>query len=86
MFDTKLILVLKGIDYDCLANLDEVTFDSYGDHRMAMSLAIFATVADIPGTTINLQDPMCVTKTYPDYWSMVTQFSVAKPIRSLEVR
>jgi 3-phosphoshikimate 1-carboxyvinyltransferase len=41
-----------------------VAFDTYDDHRMAMSLALVSLRRN--GITIN--DPQCVAKTYPNYW------------------
>ncbi len=41
-----------------------VAFDTYDDHRMAMSLALVSLRRH--GITIN--DPQCVAKTYPNYW------------------
>ena len=40
------------------------TFDTYDDHRMAMSLSVLASKTD--GCRIN--DPLCVNKTYTNYW------------------
>ncbi len=40
------------------------TFETYEDHRMAMSFAVFATKT--PGCSVI--DPDCVRKTYPKYW------------------
>jgi 3-phosphoshikimate 1-carboxyvinyltransferase len=37
---------------------------THGDHRMAMALA--AVAARVPGLV--LDDPACVTKTYPGFW------------------
>lgn len=42
-----------------------VTFDTYRDHRMAMALALVGLRR--PGVQIN--DPACVAKTYPTYWT-----------------
>ncbi|MEO1583576.1 MAG: 3-phosphoshikimate 1-carboxyvinyltransferase [Planctomycetota bacterium] len=42
-----------------------VAFDTYDDHRMAMSLALIGLRR--PGVAIN--DPLCVNKTYPSFWS-----------------
>ncbi|MCY3858008.1 MAG: 3-phosphoshikimate 1-carboxyvinyltransferase [Gammaproteobacteria bacterium] len=39
-------------------------FDTYDDHRMAMSFAVLASKTD--GCRIN--DPLCVNKTYTDFW------------------
>ncbi len=41
------------------------TVDSFGDHRIAMSAAIAATVADGPVTIANAD---CVSKSYPSFW------------------
>lgn len=41
-----------------------VAFDTYDDHRMAMSLALVSLMQE--GVTIN--DPGCVAKTYPAFW------------------
>jgi 3-phosphoshikimate 1-carboxyvinyltransferase len=40
-------------------------FQTYDDHRMAMSLALIGLRA--PG--IEIEDPGCVVKTYPDYFT-----------------
>lgn len=42
------------------------TIDSVGDHRIAMSAAIAATVSNGPVTILNAQ---CVEKSYPSFWS-----------------
>ena len=39
--------------------------ETYGDHRMAMSFALLGLVT--PG--IEIRDPGCVAKTFPDYWT-----------------
>jgi 3-phosphoshikimate 1-carboxyvinyltransferase len=49
---------------DCSDNAPAVAFDTYDDHRMAMSLALLALRR--PNITIN--DPKCVAKTYPNYF------------------
>ena len=46
-------------------NTQPAMFDTYDDHRMAMSFAIFAT--GTPGCSI--RDPNCVKKTYVNFWS-----------------
>ena len=50
---------------DCSSSAPPVVFDTYHDHRMAMSLALFGLRR--PHVTIN--DPACVAKTYPGFWS-----------------
>lgn len=49
---------------DCSVNAPPVAFDTYDDHRMAMSLSLLALRR--PNITIN--DPRCIAKTYPDYF------------------
>jgi len=44
--------------------LRPAVFDTYEDHRMAMSLSVLAS--KVPGCEI--ADPECVSKTYADYW------------------
>jgi len=39
--------------------------ETYDDHRMAMSFAVAGLV--VPG--VEIVDPGCVTKTFPDFWS-----------------
>ena len=43
---------------------EPITFDTYNDHRMAMSFAVAGTVR--PG--VSIANPMCVQKTYPTFW------------------
>jgi 3-phosphoshikimate 1-carboxyvinyltransferase len=43
---------------------ESVVFDTYNDHRMAMSLALIGL--RVPGVRIN--NPRCVAKTYPTFW------------------
>lgn len=39
-------------------------FSSHGDHRMAMSLALL----ELAGQRIHLDDPDCVSKSFPTFW------------------
>ena len=39
-------------------------FDSYRDHRMPMSLALF----ELAGATVEHEDPGCVDKSFPGFW------------------
>ncbi len=41
-----------------------VVFDTYDDHRMAMSLALIA----LRRPNVSIADPACVAKTYPGFW------------------
>ena len=61
--------VKVGVTSDSLAidppdTLQPARIDTYDDHRMAMAFSLAGLGAD--GVEIN--DPMVVTKTWPDYW------------------
>ncbi|MFG0285480.1 MAG: 3-phosphoshikimate 1-carboxyvinyltransferase [Phycisphaerales bacterium JB039] len=43
---------------------DEVIFDTYNDHRMAMSMALIG----LRRPNVLIRDPGCVRKTYPGFW------------------
>jgi 3-phosphoshikimate 1-carboxyvinyltransferase len=50
---------------DCSPGCEAVRFDTYDDHRMAMSMALIGLRR--PNCFIN--DPACVAKTYPTYFA-----------------
>ncbi|MFT5424944.1 MAG: 3-phosphoshikimate 1-carboxyvinyltransferase [Phycisphaerales bacterium] len=54
---------------DCSPSCEPVTFDTYDDHRIAMSLSLIALRR--PNVLIN--DPQCVAKTYPQYWAQFAE-------------
>jgi 3-phosphoshikimate 1-carboxyvinyltransferase len=43
-----------------------VAIDTYDDHRMAMSFSLVA----LGGVPVRINDPQCVAKTFPDYFSI----------------
>ncbi len=47
------------------------TIDTYDDHRMAMCFALVA----LGGVTVRINDPGCVAKTFPDYFSVLAAIS-----------
>lgn len=49
---------------DCSPNVPMVEFDTYDDHRMAMSLALIG----LRRPNVIIRDPACVRKTYPTFW------------------
>lgn len=53
-------LIIKG-----KSSLVGGNVDSFGDHRIAMSMAIIAGRCD---HSIILENPLCVTKSYPDFY------------------
>ena len=54
------------------ANLSNIVFDTYNDHRMAMSLAMLSA----KGVTINLNNPEVVSKSYPQFFEELKKFCV----------
>jgi 3-phosphoshikimate 1-carboxyvinyltransferase len=62
--DDAMLITPPEAGVDCSAAASPVAFDTYRDHRMAMSLALIGLRR--PHVTIN--DPGCVVKTYPNFW------------------
>ena len=54
-----------GGGIDCSSAAPRVVFDTYDDHRMAMSLAIIG----LRRPNVVIRDPACVAKTYPTFWN-----------------
>jgi 3-phosphoshikimate 1-carboxyvinyltransferase len=50
---------------DCSPSAPPVEFQTYDDHRMAMSLAIIG----LRRPNVTIRHPACVGKTYPAFWS-----------------
>ncbi len=50
---------------DCTPAAPPVEFDTYDDHRMAMSLALIG----LRRPNCLIRDPACVRKTYPTFWA-----------------
>jgi len=48
------------------------SIDSYADHRIAMCFAL----AGLKINGIQIEDPMCVTKTFPNYWEVLRGLGV----------
>lgn len=49
-------------------------FETYDDHRMAMCMSLVA-YGIREGESIRIHDPLCVAKTYPDYWKDLKSLS-----------
>lgn len=49
---------------DCSSGVPVVEFETYDDHRMAMSLALIG----LRRPNVVIKDPACVRKTYPTFW------------------
>lgn len=50
---------------DCSPTCSPVEFDTYDDHRMAMSLALLG----LRRPNVFIREPNCVAKTYPGFWA-----------------
>lgn len=57
------------------ARYGPTTFDTYDDHRMAMSLALVGL--RVPG--IQIRDPGCTAKTYPEFWHDLARLATPSP-------
>lgn len=52
------------------------TIDTYDDHRMAMCFSLVSLDgAARRGTTVRINDPKCVAKTFPDYFNVFAQIA-----------
>ncbi len=59
--------VVEGLDFLTITPpeaLVAATIDTYGDHRMAMCFSL----ACLGGVPVTINDPGCVSKTFPDYF------------------
>ena len=75
--------VVEGADYILVTppvRIKHAVIDTYDDHRMAMcfSLAAFGD------SGIRINDPQCVTKTFPDYFKMFEQVSKTVPVIAID--
>ena len=55
-----------------LHSLDGIAFSAHGDHRIAMSLALL----ELRGGRLTLDDPSCVSKSFPNFWECWGQVRV----------
>ena len=66
--------VYEGDDYLEItppARISPATIDTYNDHRMAMSFSL-AALGDAP---ITINNPECVSKTFPDYFEQLASIA-----------
>jgi 3-phosphoshikimate 1-carboxyvinyltransferase len=59
--------VVEGLDFISITppeKLSPATIDTYGDHRIAMCFSL-ACLGAVP---VPINDPGCVSKTFPDYF------------------
>lgn len=55
------------------------TIDTYDDHRMAMCFSLAAV-----GTPLRINDPGCVAKTFPEYFSRFAALTQAVPVIDID--
>lgn len=75
--------VEEGADYIRItppAQITHAAIDTYDDHRMAMcfSLAAFG------GAGVRINDPKCVAKTFPEYFSEFAKVTQAVPVIAID--
>ncbi len=75
--------VEEGADYIRItppSQIKHAAIDTYDDHRMAMcfSLAAFG------GAGVRINDPKCVAKTFPEYFSVFKQVTTAVPVIAID--
>ncbi|MFH2139644.1 MAG: bifunctional 3-phosphoshikimate 1-carboxyvinyltransferase/cytidylate kinase [Pseudomonadota bacterium] len=75
--------VEEGADYIRItppAQFRHAAIDTYDDHRMAMcfSLAAFG------GAGVRINDPQCVAKTFPDYFTEFAKVTQAVPVIAID--
>ncbi|PUA17235.1 3-phosphoshikimate 1-carboxyvinyltransferase [Glaciimonas sp. PCH181] len=58
------------------ATMQPATIDTYDDHRMAMCFSLASLDgAVLRGTTVRINDPKCVAKTFPDYFDVFAKLA-----------
>ncbi len=60
---------------DMTLSCSPVEFDTYDDHRMAMSLALIG----LRRPNVLIKDPACVAKTYPTFWQDLAKLYSSSP-------
>jgi len=63
--DDELTITPPDGGVDCSPDCPPVHFDTYDDHRMAMSLALIG----LRRPNVFIRDPACVNKTYAGFWA-----------------
>jgi 3-phosphoshikimate 1-carboxyvinyltransferase len=56
-----------------LTEIRPATIDTYDDHRMAMCFSLAA----LGGAPVTIRDPGCVSKTFPDYFTVYAGITAA---------
>lgn len=73
-------IVEEGPDYLRITPPAELkagaSIDTYDDHRMAMCFSLIS----LGGVTVNINDPNCVAKTFPDYFERFLAIARHEPV------
>jgi 3-phosphoshikimate 1-carboxyvinyltransferase len=75
--------VEEGADYICVtppAQIKHAAIGTYDDHRMAMCFSLAAFGAE----GVRIDDPKCVAKTFPDYFSAFASVTQAVPVIAID--
>ena len=75
--------VEEGADYICItrpAQIKHAAIGTYDDHRMAMCFSLAAFGAE----GMRIDDPKCVAKTFPDYFSAFAGVTQAVPVIAID--
>jgi len=58
--------------------IKSATIETYNDHRMAMCFSLLSLNAPHkPGAEITILNPSCVSKTFPEYFSLFSELTIA---------
>lgn len=69
--DPAALTITPPVDgLDCSDDAPPVAFETYDDHRMAMSLSLIG----LRRPNVRVLNPACVAKTYPGYWADFSLF------------
>jgi len=75
--------VEEGADYIRItppAQIEHAAIDTYDDHRMAMCFSL----ATFGGAGVRINDPKCVAKTFPEYFSEFAKVTQAVPVIAID--
>ena len=67
------VTVEEGDDYLVIhppESLQPAQIHTYNDHRVAMSFAVLGLVSE----GIEIEDPDCVAKSFPNFWNEIHRF------------
>jgi 3-phosphoshikimate 1-carboxyvinyltransferase len=75
--------VEEGADFIRITPSEQIKFatiGTYDDHRMAMCFSLAA----LGGAGVRINDPVCVAKTFPDYFAVFASVTQAVPVIAID--